>query len=133
MGKWFSAILVLMLFLLLQVSGYVSYAPEEPERQEAVVRLNRAEHESLSWEEPMSPTEKGIRYILSNNYAQSFAGIGLDASQLKDCKDSKILLLSSHNNLFTSDRNESPFRVYVPPLQQHVVDYYVYTLRRIQI
>lgn len=133
MGKWLSAILVLMLFLLLQVSGYMGCAPEDPERQEAIVRFNRAGQEHFSWGEPLSLTEKGIRYILSNNYAQSVSCIGLDSSQSKDWKESKIFLFLSHNYLFTSDRSDKPFRVYVPPLQQHVVDYYVYTLRRIII
>ena len=31
MGKWFTAMMALMLFLLLQVSGYMSYVPENPE------------------------------------------------------------------------------------------------------
>lgn len=133
MGKWFTAMMALMLFLLLQVSGYMSYAPENPERQEAVVRFNRPEREQTSWSAPLSDYEKGIRHILANNYAQPASTAGWDVSQCKDWKASKFFLTSLQNYHFISDRKENLFRLYEPPLCDRVVDYYVYTLRKILI
>lgn len=133
MGKWFTAMMVLMLFLLLQASGYMSYAPEDPERQEAVVRMNRPEYEQASWSAPLSPLEKGIRHILSNNYAQSVSSFGLDLSPCKDWKMLKFFFSRLYAAYFLSERNVNLFRLYEPPLPEGVVDYYVYTLRRILI
>ena len=106
-------------------------------KADKIAKKNRKEVEDILVDfrvaESLSDYEKGIRHILANNYAQPASSAVWNVSQCKDWKAGKFFSTSLQNHHFISDRKENLFRLYEPPLCDRVVDYYVYTLRKILI
>lgn len=131
-SRYIYFLLLLLLGIVFKVQSQEHVVPQDSERGESAALILDGEVHQATCSQPLSPSEKELRYILSNNDARP-ATIGWgDASEYTQDKCQRLLWLLLAMVVFYGVRKASSPFTHHPP-QVRGVRYYVFALRHILI